>query len=174
LSGTGPKAGGPHYLRRLVLGATAPAATAIDAAMVLPGPTGESNTLSLHPRGCVACIADDEGTLRAQIRLATATGNIALLTRSPLTQAVAADGEGRWKLVADALAAAPDAVLFAGGEERAHAIRQALGAADGPIVPLLMVDAYHPGDPMRLVCERTLTINTTASGGNASLLSLAE
>ena len=27
---------------------------------------------------------------------------------------------------------------------------------------------------MRLVYERTLTINTTASGGNASLLSLAE
>jgi delta 1-pyrroline-5-carboxylate dehydrogenase len=27
---------------------------------------------------------------------------------------------------------------------------------------------------MRLVVERTLTINTTASGGNASLLSLAE
>ena len=174
LSGTGPKAGGPHYLRRLVHGAMAPAPTAIDAAMVLPGPTGESNTLSLHPRGCVACIADDESTLRAQIRLATATGNIALLTRSPLTQAIAADCEGRWKLVADALAAAPDAVLFAGGEERARAIRQALAAADGPIVPMLMVDQHHPGDPMRLVCERSLTINTTASGGNASLLSLAE
>jgi delta 1-pyrroline-5-carboxylate dehydrogenase len=39
---------------------------------------------------------------------------------------------------------------------------------------MLIVDAQHPGDPMRLVWERTLTINTTASGGNASLLSLAE
>ncbi len=174
LSGTGPKAGGPHYLRRLVRGAVAPAATAIDAAMVLPGPTGESNTLSLHPRGRVACVADDEHSLRVQIRLATATGNIALLTRSPLTQTVAADCEGRCKLVADALAAAPDAVLFAGGEARARAIRQALAAADGPIVPMLVVDQHHEGDPMRLVWERSLTINTTASGGNASLLSLAE
>ena len=39
---------------------------------------------------------------------------------------------------------------------------------------MLVVDADRHGDPMRLVYERTLTINTTASGGNASLLSLAE
>jgi RHH-type proline utilization regulon transcriptional repressor/proline dehydrogenase/delta 1-pyrroline-5-carboxylate dehydrogenase len=152
----------------------APAATAIDPAMVLPGPTGESNMLSLHPRGRVACIADDEGALRAQLRLASVTGNVALLTRSPLTERVAADTSGRCEIVADALAAAPDAVLFAGGEEHALEIRQALAAADGPIVPMLIVDEHYPGDPMRLVSERTLTINTTASGGNASLLSLAE
>ena len=29
-------------------------------------------------------------------------------------------------------------------------------------------------DPLRLVAERTLTVNTTAAGGNASLLSLEE
>jgi delta 1-pyrroline-5-carboxylate dehydrogenase len=39
---------------------------------------------------------------------------------------------------------------------------------------MLHVDRDRPGEPMRLVWERTLTINTTASGGNASLLSLAE
>jgi RHH-type proline utilization regulon transcriptional repressor/proline dehydrogenase/delta 1-pyrroline-5-carboxylate dehydrogenase len=174
LSGTGPKAGGPHYLRRLVHGAVAPAATATNAAMVLPGPTGESNMLSLHPRGRVACIADDEEALRAQLRLATATGNVAVLTRSPLTEAVAGDFGGRGEIVADALAAAPDAVLFAGIDARALEIRQTLAAADGPIVPMLIVDAHRFGDPMRLVYERTLTINTTASGGNASLLSLTE
>jgi RHH-type proline utilization regulon transcriptional repressor/proline dehydrogenase/delta 1-pyrroline-5-carboxylate dehydrogenase len=112
--------------------------------------------------------------LRAQVRLATATDNVALLTRSSLTETVAAGLRDRCEIVADALAAAPDAVLFAGGEERALEIRQALAAADGPIVPMLIVDARHPGDPTRLVFERTLTINTTASGGNASLLSLAE
>jgi RHH-type proline utilization regulon transcriptional repressor/proline dehydrogenase/delta 1-pyrroline-5-carboxylate dehydrogenase len=174
LSGTGPKAGGPHYLRRLVRGAVAPAATATDIAMVLPGPTGESNMLSLHPRGRVACIADDEEALRLQVHLATATGNVALLTRSSLTETIAADLGGRYEIVADVLAASPDAVLFAGIDARALEIRQALATADGPIVPMLIVDAQHPGDPMRLVSERTLTINTTASGGNASLLSLAE
>jgi RHH-type proline utilization regulon transcriptional repressor/proline dehydrogenase/delta 1-pyrroline-5-carboxylate dehydrogenase len=72
------------------------------------------------------------------------------------------------------VAADPDAVLFAGSDARALEIRQALAAREGPIVPLLRVDSTHPGDPMRLVRERTVTINTTASGGNASLLSLAE
>jgi RHH-type proline utilization regulon transcriptional repressor/proline dehydrogenase/delta 1-pyrroline-5-carboxylate dehydrogenase len=81
---------------------------------------------------------------------------------------------GRCQIVPDALEAAPDAVLFAGAAQRAQEIRQALAARDGPIVPMLHVDRDRPGEPMRLVWERTLTINTTASGGNASLLSLAE
>ena len=82
LSGTGPKAGGPHYLRRLVWEPVDAAATAIYAEQTLPGPTGESNVLSLHPRGRVACIATDDHALQAQVRLAAATGNVALLARS--------------------------------------------------------------------------------------------
>jgi RHH-type proline utilization regulon transcriptional repressor/proline dehydrogenase/delta 1-pyrroline-5-carboxylate dehydrogenase len=103
-----------------------------------------------------------------------ATGNVALLTRSEIAERIAAQAGGRCEIVTDALAMASDAVLFAGSDERATEIRQALADREGPIVPLLRVDANRPGDPMRLVCERTLTINTTASGGNASLLSLAE
>jgi RHH-type proline utilization regulon transcriptional repressor/proline dehydrogenase/delta 1-pyrroline-5-carboxylate dehydrogenase len=174
LSGTGPKAGGPHYLRRLVREPVDPAATAIDAAMVLPGPTGESNLLSLHPRGRVACIAADDQALRAQVRLAAATGNVALLARSKRAERIAAEAGGPCEIVTNVLAAGPDAVLFSGSNERAREIRQELAAREGPIVPMLVVDAIRRGDPMRLVHERTLTINTTASGGNASLLSLAE
>jgi RHH-type proline utilization regulon transcriptional repressor/proline dehydrogenase/delta 1-pyrroline-5-carboxylate dehydrogenase len=174
LSGTGPKAGGPHYLRRLVRGAERLMPAALDVALELSGPTGESNSLLLRPRGSVACIADDEDALRAQLRLAVASGNTALLTRSAAAERVAAAFGGHCRIVADALAAAPDAMLFAGGDIRAREIRQALAASEGPIVPMLYVDGEHPGDVMRLVCERTITINTTASGGNASLLSLAE
>jgi RHH-type proline utilization regulon transcriptional repressor/proline dehydrogenase/delta 1-pyrroline-5-carboxylate dehydrogenase len=174
LSGTGPKAGGLHYLRRLVRDNAPSLPHAIAAPVELPGPTGESNTLSLWPRGRVACIAEDEPALRAQLRLAAETGNVALVTRSEAAKRLLAQGEGRGELVADPLAAAPDVVLFAGSDARAHEIRQALAAREGPIVPLLRVDATHRGDPLRLVRERTVTINTTASGGNASLLSLAE
>jgi RHH-type proline utilization regulon transcriptional repressor/proline dehydrogenase/delta 1-pyrroline-5-carboxylate dehydrogenase len=175
LSGTGPKAGGPHYLARLVRsGAPRFEPRALPTPVVLPGPTGESNTLTLRPRGHVACIADDEAALRAQVRIALACGNTALLSRSALAERVATALGGRCRIVPDALAAAPDAVLFAGNEERAQVIRQALAACDGPIVPVLCVDADRPGDAMRLVWECTLTINTTASGGNATLLSLAE
>jgi RHH-type proline utilization regulon transcriptional repressor/proline dehydrogenase/delta 1-pyrroline-5-carboxylate dehydrogenase len=174
LSGTGPKAGGPHYLRRLVREPIDAAATAIHAEQILPGPTGESNLLSLHPRGRVACIATDDDALQAQIRLAAATGNVALLARSERAERIAAETGARYEIVTDALAAAPDAVLFAGSDQHAREIRELLATRDGPIVPMLVVDADRHGDPMRLVYERTLTINTTASGGNASLLSLAE
>ena len=173
LSGTGPKAGGPHYLRRLVRGA-ATHVPALDAPIALPGPTGETNLLSLHPLGRVACIANDEAALRAQLRLASATGNVALLKRSALAARFATQARPGCEVVADPLAADPAAVLFAGGDARAVELRQALAARAGPIVPLLRVDGAREADPLCLVRERTLTVNTTASGGNASLLSLAE
>ena len=53
-------------------------------------------------------------------------------------------------------------------------IRRRFAASEGPIVPVLTPDERGAYDWTRLVCERTVTINTTASGGNASLLSLAE
>jgi len=77
------------------------------------------------------------------------------------------------ELVPDPLAAGPDVVLFAGDATAAHALRRQLAARPGPIVPLVVAGAGGY-DAARLVCERTITINTTASGGNASLLSLAE
>ena len=77
LSGTGPKAGGPLYVRRLTRGG---ARAALPEAQSLPGPTGETNTLEFHPRGVVACIADDaESPARADPRRA-----------APATLAVAA------------------------------------------------------------------------------------
>ncbi len=84
LSGTGPKAGGPLYVRRLVRGAAAPMPA---ARIVLPGPTGEANTLELSPRGVVACIADDVNTLIAQARAARAAGNTPLWLRTPASLA---------------------------------------------------------------------------------------
>ncbi|HTP99391.1 MAG TPA: bifunctional proline dehydrogenase/L-glutamate gamma-semialdehyde dehydrogenase PutA [Casimicrobiaceae bacterium] len=148
LSGTGPKAGGPHYLWRLVRErdpATGP------LPVLLSGPTGESNALSLHPRGRVACIAPTREERDAQATLATSLGNA----------------------IVDTIAPPPDAVLFAGSEADAAALREALAAGEGPIVPIV---ERREGryDGARLLAERTLTINTTASGGNASLLSLEE
>src|SRR5690606_23685857 len=62
LSGTGPKAGGPLYLHRLL--SHGPAELPLEgvpgrdaAELVLPGPTGESNLYRLEPRGAVLCRA---------------------------------------------------------------------------------------------------------------------
>ncbi|MEM9760369.1 MAG: bifunctional proline dehydrogenase/L-glutamate gamma-semialdehyde dehydrogenase PutA, partial [Pseudomonadota bacterium] len=94
LSGTGPKAGGPNYLHRFLdpgplttlasegPASSAPAAlgkvqTAIDRlgdnsvsileTREMPGPTGESNTLTLWPRGPVLCLGPtaQEASLQA-------------------------------------------------------------------------------------------------------------
>jgi RHH-type proline utilization regulon transcriptional repressor/proline dehydrogenase/delta 1-pyrroline-5-carboxylate dehydrogenase len=148
LSGTGPKAGGPRYLWRLVRERRP--AFALDA-QTLPGPTGESNTLSTHPRGRVACIADDARERVAQASLAASLGNI----------------------VVDALVPRPDAVLFAGEATQAARLREAFARDGGPIVPVIeRCDGGYDAD--RLTVARTLTVNTTASGGNASLLSMEE
>ena len=173
LSGTGPKAGGPHYLRRLVTPGPPPSPSELAAPVTLPGPTGETNTLSLVPRGRVGCIADDDDALESQLRLVGATRNVAVLVTESQRRRASRLGVP-CELVADVLAAPLDAVLFAGSEERARQARLALAAREGPIVPLIRVDAQHPGDPLRLLSERTISINTAASGGNASLLSLME
>ena len=104
LSGTGPKAGGPHYLRRLVSGPPSPLPVDVNAGESLPGPTGETNTLYLRPRGRVACVADTERALAEQIRVATATGNIALLPMSAASERVRDSAGGACELVADPLA----------------------------------------------------------------------
>jgi RHH-type transcriptional regulator, proline utilization regulon repressor / proline dehydrogenase / delta 1-pyrroline-5-carboxylate dehydrogenase len=173
LSGTGPKAGGPHYLWRLVRSAPPPLPPDVNAGDVLPGPTGESNTLYLRPRGRVACIADTEAELTEQARIATTTGNTVLLGTSALAKAVCERVGGDCEIVRDPIAAHPDAVLFAGPVAAANDLRRKLAKRSGPIVPLVTRGAAGY-DASRLLSERTLTINTTASGGNASLLSLSE
>ena len=55
------------------------AAAGIDFGPVdLPGPTGEANTLTLYPRGCVLCLGPDGDTLLAQAVQALAAGNSVL------------------------------------------------------------------------------------------------
>ncbi|MEO6564640.1 MAG: bifunctional proline dehydrogenase/L-glutamate gamma-semialdehyde dehydrogenase PutA, partial [Casimicrobiaceae bacterium] len=173
LSGTGPKAGGPHYLRRLVRETEVIAPDALNRATLLPGPTGEANTLTLHPRGRIACIATDALALALQVRTAHALGNTVLLAPSPMAESIARDTGARCEIVADPLASAPDAVMFDGPAAAVAVLRHRLAAQDGALVPLLLArdGAYETA---RLVCERTLAINTTAAGGNASLLSLTE
>jgi RHH-type proline utilization regulon transcriptional repressor/proline dehydrogenase/delta 1-pyrroline-5-carboxylate dehydrogenase len=172
LSGTGPKAGGPLYVRRLTRGG---ARAALPEAQSLPGPTGEANTLEFHPRGVVACIADDAESLLAQTRAARAAGNTPLWLRSPLTLAARDRLAGERVTFADALdPAAVDAVLLDTTRTRARRVHADLAAAEGRIIPVIAPDADGGYDPASLVVERTVTVNTAAAGGNAALLSLSE
>lgn len=151
LSGTGPKAGGPLYLRRLV--ATAPCAPAIDLAEhELAGPVGERNVHALRPVGKVLIAAQDaERLVKLQARVVRLGG-----------EAIVA--EPGWQ------AHAPFARALVDGDAAfTSAIQQAVAALDGPIVPVL---TPADGDAM-LVGEVSLSINTTAAGGNATLMAMA-
>ena len=145
----------------------------------LPGPTGESNALELLPRGIAACLADTDAVLMRQAVAATAAGNRLLLRDSALAARIATAlgaehcatgldlnvGVWRGPVIDVALVdlPAPETIR----------VRAALAAADGAIVPVVAPDATGRYAFARLCAERTVTINTTAAGGNAALMAQA-
>ncbi|RWC10986.1 MAG: aldehyde dehydrogenase family protein [Mesorhizobium sp.] len=227
LSGTGPKAGGPHYLRRFRKGpeagtpildgrkvtateladnlpdptlggwstradriavlrkhlrgkgaAAIGAAAGIDFGQVdLPGPTGEANTLSLSPRGRVLCLGPDADTLLAQTIQALAAGN-AVLAVAPDAPAALSSLTGKGLPLAaidgrpdpvEARALRVDLVAFSGTPEAARIVRKVIADRAGPIVPLVS----EVLNPAAYAHERAVCVDTTAAGGNASLLAAA-
>jgi RHH-type proline utilization regulon transcriptional repressor/proline dehydrogenase/delta 1-pyrroline-5-carboxylate dehydrogenase len=141
----------------------------------MPGPTGERNTLELHPRGIVLCLGPDEPAARRQAELALASGNGVIVVAPGATRIaneLGADGAiigGVDKRLAPAAVEAGlpvDAVAFWGTDEALKPWRKALASREGPIVPLIASE----GDAGRLIIERHICIDTTASGGNAELM----
>ena len=167
LSGTGPKAGGPLYLRRLV----ASAAPIPVAAAELPGPAGEENLYRQEPRGLIAALASTEAGLAEQMTAILETGNRVLVERGhpALSQALAAQ-----VTMVDDWLAVPEVrgALFEGNRESLMALNARLAERPGPI---LMVQARSDlGYRLEwLVEERSISTNTAAAGGNASLMAMA-
>ena len=207
LSGTGPKAGGPLYLRRLLAecpatpdlpealpnlqveallawlrargqhavaercAAQAAAARAVSM-LELPGPVGEQNHYTLHPRGAVLCVAASVEDTLLQIAACLATGNRAWLA-SPGSLEDTLPPALRDHVLpapADAIARA-DAVLFEGTQDALKALARDVADAPGPIRPIIVRQGRLYALDM-LVAERSVSINTAAAGGNASLMSL--
>ncbi len=200
LSGTGPKAGGPLYLGRLV---TTPPVSATrvtplisplnsfadwldaqgegDAAtqarrigdrsalgleVTLPGPVGERNLYSLHPRGTMLLRPATRAGLFRQMAAILATGNDALVQGMALPPGLPADVAARFAKPADTPVAA---VLVDGEPDIVSATVQAVADWPGRIVPV-----HAPGPDGYcldwLMEEVSTSINTTAAGGNASLM----
>jgi len=151
LSGTGPKAGGPHYLPRFQRDGIGQA----ERTQALPGPTGETNVLHCVPRGTLLCLGPDEADRNAQRAMAEQAGCTALPASYEPRRL--ADGQDF------------DAVAWFGDEATLGEIRRTLAARDGAIVPLVL----GPEDAERLFLERHVCIDTTAAGGNASLIAAA-
>jgi RHH-type transcriptional regulator, proline utilization regulon repressor / proline dehydrogenase / delta 1-pyrroline-5-carboxylate dehydrogenase len=220
LSGTGPKAGGPLYLRRLApdgpavrlegaqdetklepltalahwvdagaggllseaerwrLGealARYQAGSLLPLEIALPGPVGEDNRLRFRPRGAVLGIADTPFEALRQFGAALATGNRFLLAEgaasSGLCERMPADLRTHIATVAAWRKAECDAVL-ASSEDAIREMALRMAARPGPIVPVLSGSPDY--DLQMLVKEKTVSINTTAAGGNATLLTLVK
>jgi RHH-type proline utilization regulon transcriptional repressor/proline dehydrogenase/delta 1-pyrroline-5-carboxylate dehydrogenase len=149
-------------------------ASALAWALDLPGPTGESNRLRFTARGRVLCVAGSEQELLLQIAAALATGNRFVLCGPGAEAALArlpSAVRRQATIAADAGSAAADVALCAPAQ--AAALRRLLAARDGPRVRVVTPLDDRGEYPIEaLVVEQTLTVNTAAAGGNASLMTL--
>jgi RHH-type proline utilization regulon transcriptional repressor/proline dehydrogenase/delta 1-pyrroline-5-carboxylate dehydrogenase len=205
-SGTGPKAGGPLYLKRLQCDAPAPAqsrrpalpalsalakwakqhghqrvaaladqyerSSLLGNTLVLPGPTGEHNTLSFAARGAVLCASRTTGVLLNQLAAALATGNKALVLASSLPLGLPDMVKDRIELVGDIGACSnfQVAMIEPSTERRLEAL---LAAREGVLVTTIETTEEGIIPLWRLLAERALCVNTAAAGGNASLMTLS-
>lgn len=224
LSGTGPKAGGPLYLYRLLASHPAncskntlatqgltsndsrPALgiAAIDAlqqwakdthprlhklcqqyinnnisycTLLLPGPTGERNSYSLLPRERILCLAEQDEDILCQLAAVIISGCRILwpqdqshqLLFSTLPSAVTDYIDRAENVFSEHF----DGVIYHGDADKLIEINQQVAERNGPIVS---VQGFAQGETdilmERLLLERSLSVNTAAAGGNASLMTI--
>ncbi|MCD1598553.1 MAG: RHH-type proline utilization regulon transcriptional repressor/proline dehydrogenase [Rheinheimera aquimaris] len=158
----------------------------------LPGPTGESNTLHIEPRGCVVCYADKSTSFNfwaISIITALGVGNTVITVASELFYEEAnafknkflATGvaEGVFQVAKpgqlQAILAHPHlaGAVVAARSSRFGYFSQQLAERDGAILPVISAE-YYDTLIKRLVTEKTISIDTTASGGNTSLMTMVE
>ena len=148
LSGTGPKAGGPLYLHRFYRNVDF---NHLPKQQLMPGPTGESNEWSMHPRRLILCAGPGETQAKQQAEIAKQQGCDVI---------IAPDVEAATLTHAENISA----VVYWG--EHARPLQQALAQRAGPITPLITARDFAA------YCwqERHICVDTTASGGNVALL----
>lgn len=160
--------------------------------VVLPGPTGESNRLYYEPRGTLVCFADKGVTFEywtMSVVTALAAGNVVLAVVSDLFYEEAMAFKQKFvstgtdeSVFQIARLAHLDALLghanLAGvvvdsNTDRTAQITTMLAQREGAILPVITAE-YNDNMIMRLVTEKTVSIDTTASGGNTSLMTMVE
>jgi RHH-type proline utilization regulon transcriptional repressor/proline dehydrogenase/delta 1-pyrroline-5-carboxylate dehydrogenase len=220
LSGTGPKAGGPLYLYRLLRRSPGPRwhadqsarvpeslrhllawlrepreglltvaqqtellekaqryadETLLAAHMPLHGYVGESNELTLRPRGVLRATARSAGALLEQLAAALATGNRLVADDAGLAASLRAALPATLHQWLPASVPHYHAVLVDAEEARLHpqwlrALCQELAAGEGAIQPLIVANDDYALE--RLLVEQSVSINTAAVGGDTQLLAL--
>jgi RHH-type proline utilization regulon transcriptional repressor/proline dehydrogenase/delta 1-pyrroline-5-carboxylate dehydrogenase len=159
---------------------------------VLPGPTGESNTLHLEPRGILVTFADKEVAFEywtLSIITALATGNTVVAVVSDLFYEEALTYKEKFESTGapkgvfqvarlkhlEALLEHPDiaGMIVDSSTSRTARFVKKMALRQGAILPV--ITAEHNDNMIgRLVTEKTISIDTTASGGNTSLMTMTE
>ena len=177
LSGTGPKAGGPHYLERFsrkpspyrsendsdtIAFSAGELQKAIDNyetknvsnSTKLPGVTGESNLLTTVPREPLLCFGPGEEACNDQVSLVENLGGNAIKCNMKDPEILLKTLNGY------------SGVIWWGNEEIARKIEMTLAEKPGALIPLIT----GKPDNGYVNHERHVCVDTTASGGNADLL----
>ncbi len=149
--------------------------------LVLDGPTGERNSWWLAPRRAVLGAANDDADRLFQLAHALAAGTPMQWLHGDagaqrLHAALPPALRTRVQLLDDLRAGRFDVAIVHGHDDEIRRWSLRLAQRDGPIVALL---ACAPGDRRygaialeRLLVERSLSVNTAAAGGNASLMTI--
>jgi len=156
----------------------------------LPGPTGESNGLYLENRGNIICCADENVTYHfwlLSVVTALATGNavITVVSDAFYDEAIAfrdefiatGDVENVFQVARlshlTSLLAQPrlSGVVVDSHCDCKQYISEMLAERQGAILPVISPE-YFDHLIQRLLTEKAISINTTASGGNTSLMTL--
>ncbi len=146
----------------------------------MPGPTGERNTYTLLPRAAILGIAAADADRLFQLAHILAAGARAVWPDSERTRRLHAslphDVQSHLQLAIDVHVASFEAVLVHGDPALVREWSRLLARRKGPIVSL---HACASGERTlgaialeRLMRERTLSVNTAAAGGNASLMTI--
>jgi RHH-type proline utilization regulon transcriptional repressor/proline dehydrogenase/delta 1-pyrroline-5-carboxylate dehydrogenase len=178
LSGTGPKAGGPHYLERFYQH-PAPAIEDNDTAepaesaasiqkmigaasagenresVSMPGPTGESNYLKASARPPLLCLGPGSQAASEQARIIRDLGGAAVECGAFLSEKILRELQGF------------SALVWWGDSEHARQLDEVLSNLEGPLLPLIT----GKPDTGYVLLEQHVCVDTTASGGNTELLS---
>ncbi|NMP15222.1 bifunctional proline dehydrogenase/L-glutamate gamma-semialdehyde dehydrogenase PutA [Thalassotalea sp. Y01] len=163
---------------------------ALSKPITLPGPTGESNKLYMESRGVLTVIRDQDTSFEywlLSVVSALATGNnvIAMVEEQYLEQAQQCENvftelglvTGIFQAVS--LNHLPTVLenphltgaVIASNSRLKQLVSEKLAARSGAILPVITAQS-NANLFERLVTEKTVTIDTTAAGGNASLMTM--
>jgi RHH-type proline utilization regulon transcriptional repressor/proline dehydrogenase/delta 1-pyrroline-5-carboxylate dehydrogenase len=150
----------------------------------LPGPVGERNIYTLRPRGRVLLFPATRRGLICQLIAALATGNSAFVVAAGELQAAL---EGALPGVLECVTCAESvpmdvtfaAALIEGDDARVRNLTEFVATLPGPLVPVQAASPAEIVDDANAFClnwlleEVSISINTAAAGGNASLMTIA-